>query len=384
MTDLLYNYDAYLSEFSAEVISCVQCSGGYEIILDKTAFFPEGGGQKSDTGMIGDSFVSDVQFVNGTPVHFCDKSVEKGSTVSCKINEKLRFKRMQLHSGEHIVSGILHKKCGVDNVGFHMDPDCAVIDFNAEIDDETLSEAEFEANEVIWQNRKITAFFPPENELDRYDYRSKLDLTENVRLVEIDGVDLCACCAPHVGRTGEVGIIKFISTVRHRGGIRIVIKAGSDAFSDYVSKHAVSCSVAEKLSLKPYEIADGVDKLYENLNSEHAAFSAFKMNVAENDRNNLEFINGCSVFITSVYDSDMMRSLSNYGKGVSRLSAVFSGDDESGYSYFAASDTEDIVSFGKIMNSSLNGRGGGRNGMISGKVLASADEIKQFFKDQEQ
>lgn len=379
MTEKLYYKNSYIKEFSATVISCEKVGKSYKIILDKTAFFPEGGGQKADTGIIGDAKVSDVQEIDGEIFHFVDNELKISTEYTCKIDWEQRFLRMQSHSGEHIVSGIVHSLYGFDNVGFHMEEDYVTVDFNGELTREQLNKVEEKVNRVIYDNVEIECFFPEETELETLDYRSKLDLKENVRLVKIGETDLCACCAPHVNRTGEIGVVKILDFMRHRGGIRIVMKSGLKALLDYREKYESVYDTSVLLSSKQHEIASFVEKKINEIDALQRKYTEFKMQIAENDKESLLFIGDTALFITSFYDADMMRELANYGMTKKEICVVFSGNEKSGFSYVAGSLNFDLNKFAKHFNSALNGRGGGRGTMIQGKVTTSKQEIIDYF-----
>lgn len=378
-TKKLYYENSYLMSFSAEVLSCEAVKDGYKTVLDKTAFFPEGGGQRADNGFIGDAPVTDVQEVDGVIYHFSRKPLTVGESYECSIDWKTRFRRMQQHSGEHIVSGVVHGIYGFDNVGFHMEEDYVTVDFSGELTREQLDEVEEKANEAVYSNFPIKCWHPDEEELKALDYRSKLDLTENVRLVEIENVDLCACCAPHLNSTGEIGLIKILDFMRHRGGVRVVIKSGFDALHDYRCKYKSVYDVSGLLSAKQNEIATAVERLQGELDAVRRELYDFKLSVAQKDKENLVAAGDCTYFITDGYDADMMREIANYGMVKSSLCLVFSGNSSDGYSYIIGSNTLDMKKVAKAVNSALNGRGGGRDTMIQGKVAAEKDKIIEFI-----
>lgn len=380
-TEKLYYSDSYIKEFDAVVISCDKTEKGYKVVLDKTAFFPEGGGQQADTGFIGDAVVSDVQEADEVIYHYIDKELTVSDEYTCKINWEQRFLRMQSHSGEHIVSGVVRSLFGYDNVGFHMEEDYVTVDFSGELTREQLDEVEEKTNRYIYDNIEIECFFPNENEIESLDYRSKLDLKEGVRLVRIGKADLCACCAPHVKRTGEIGVVKILDFMRHRGGVRIVMKSGLKALYDYREKYTSVYDVSVMLSSKQYEIASYVEKKIKENESLHRSFNDFKMQIAENDKENLYYIGDVAVFVTSFYDSDMMRELANYGMTQREICVILSGNEENGFSYVAGSLNFDLMKFAKHFNSALNGRGGGRGTMIQGKVAATKENITNYFNN---
>ena len=220
MTEKLYNQNAYLRAFSARVLSVSEGKGGHLVETDATAFFPEGGGQGADRGTLGGFNVLDVQEREGRIFHLLSGAPNVGDVVSGEVDFALRFERMQCHTGEHIVSGILHRLCGAENVGFHLG-DIVTLDIDVVVDRATLDRAEDLANEAVFRNIPVEISYPAPEALASMTYRAKLDLTENVRIVTIGDVDACACCAPHVAYTGEIGLIKILEFEKHRGGTRI-------------------------------------------------------------------------------------------------------------------------------------------------------------------
>ena len=275
MTEKLYDKDSHLKEFTGTVLSCEKTGEKYAVALNQTAFFPEGGGQQSDRGYIGDAYISDVQIKNGEILHFADKPLSVGQACKCKIDFDFRFRNMQNHSGEHIISGIIHRLYGFNNVGFHLGAEMTM-DFDGELTRQQLDEIEDLANKAVYENLPVKAYYPTDEELKSLDYRSKLDLKENVRIVEVKGVDVCACCAPHVRATGEIGIIKILDFEKYKGGVRLIVKCGTDALRDYREKYKNVLEISNLLSAKQPEVSLSVVKLNEQLSAEKAAAAALK------------------------------------------------------------------------------------------------------------
>ena len=223
----LYELDSELYEFEARVIACEKREGGYAIELNRTAFFPEGGGQYADPGTLAGLKVLDVQIEDGRILHMTDEPLTVGSTIKGILDAEERFVRMQNHSGEHILCGIAHARWGAENVGFHLGDREMTMDLDIPLTEEQLAELELAGNRAVWANAAITAEYPDEKALADLPYRSKLDLTDNVRIVTIEGVDACACCAPHVKRPGEIGAIKIVSAIHHKGGMRLWVLCGA-------------------------------------------------------------------------------------------------------------------------------------------------------------
>lgn len=266
MTTKLYDQDSHCRTFSAQVLSCTPVQGGqWHIVLDQTAFFPEGGGQPGDQGTLDTVRVLDTRERGDAIVHITDGPLTPGTSVTGELDWALRFARMQCHSGEHVLSGLAHSLYGCTNVGFHMGEDQVILDFDKELTPQQLTVLEDRANQLITENRPVTARYPTPEELAALDYRSKLDLTEQVRIVTIAGCDVCACCAPHVTCTGEIGLVKLVDAMRHRGGIRLWMVAGRLALADYQRKQTNIAAISAALSVQQPQAAQGVERLKQEL-----------------------------------------------------------------------------------------------------------------------
>jgi len=380
MTEKLYYTDSHMRDFAARVLECRRLEKGFAIILDRSAFFPEGGGQSADTGIIGSVRVKDVQLQDGEILHYTAEPLPAGEQVICRIDWEKRFRRMQSHSGEHIVSGLVHKLFGLENVGFHMG-ESMTVDFSGELTWEQLMQVEKLANEAVRENLPIRCFFPDERELERLQYRSKLELKEDVRLVEIEGVDLCACCAPHVEHTGEIGIIKIQDSMRHRGGVRVSLVCGMDAVEDYRRKQDSTAAVSALLSVKRDEIAPAVKKLLEEQQRQKERIAELSMALAAAKAEAVGETEGNICLFESVLDEVASRELVNLlVKKCGGLAAVFSGSDAEGYKYIIGSRRVDLRAAGREINAGIGGRGGGKSEMIQGRASGSAESIARFME----
>lgn len=376
MTEKLFYSNAYMSEFTASVLSCTRRSEDYAVELDKTAFFPEGGGQPGDTGFIGGAEVTDTVESDGRILHICRSACREGDTVACKVNFDYRFLNMQQHTGEHIFSGIIHSITGFDNVGFHMGSQFVTVDFNGKVSEQALERAEKLANAAVYADKPVEVFIPSEQELERLTYRSKKELEGDVRLVRIEGCDLCACCGTHVARTGEVGIIKAVSMINYKSGVRITLMIGSRALADYAGKNtAVHCAAA-MLSAKPEELTVQVDRLLHRLEELKAENAAIKHELLCCKSA------GCgAVVFDGEMNPDSARELCNLLADRLGTAAVFCGADDRGYKYTVISRTQDIRELCKGMNDALNGRGGGKADMVCGSLAAPQRAIEEFIAD---
>ena len=388
MTEKLFYKDSHLSEFEAEVVSCCPGENGlFEVELDRTAFFPEGGGQYADTGLLGEAKVLDVQEESGRIIHFTDAPLETGSRVKGSLDWEERFMKMQQHTGEHIVSGLVHSRFGYRNVGFHLGSEDCTMDFNGEITPEELADIELEANRAVWKNLKVETVYPPRGELERMEYRSKIEIEGPVRIIVIPGYDRCACCAPHVGRTGEIGMIKLTNIQRYKGGVRVTMLCGVRALADYAVKQQQAKTVGAMLCAKENETAEAVGHLkeeYEDL--KYALGEKEKMLVscmADLVPDGEEAV----CLFPDEMEGDSMRMLMN--RVLERghiLCAVFcrcSEPKENGpktaYRYVIGSRTLDMRSVVREFNPAFDGRGGGKPAMVQGTAHGSEAELRTWI-----
>lgn len=379
MTEKLFYQDSHRSTFTAIVQEVRPSGNGYEIILDRTAFFPEGGGQSSDTGSLGGVSVSDVQEIDGKIIHYTDGPLVEGTEVEGCIDWTERFSKMQQHTGEHIVSGLIHKIYGYHNVGFHLGTDSVTLDFNGAVPKEKLHEIEQLANEAVAKNLPVQVLYPTDEELSKISYRSKIEIEGQVRIVVIDGYDVCACCAPHVKQTGEIGLIKLVGMQNYKGGVRISMLCGFRALEDYYQKEKNNREIAVMLSAKEYETAVEVERLQEELAMKKAKIAELERKFLEQKVETLD-ISGEIVCLFEETDPVMTRELVNLllKKGA-KMAAVFSGNEREGYRYVLGSRSLDVRENGKLLNEAFHGRGGGKPEMVQGTVQGKREEIEAFL-----
>ena len=378
MTEKLYYLDSHLFSFRAKLLACTPWKEGYALELDRTAFFPEGGGQSADTGRIGEARISDVHEREGRILHYADRFLAPGTEVLCEIDAEQRLRRMQNHSGEHILSGLTHRMTGYDNVGFHMGGDCMTIDFSGELSEEQLRRLETLANEAIRADLPIRAWFPSAEELAAIDYRSKKELDGAVRLVEVKGVDICACCAPHVKSTGEVGLLKILSAERHRGGMRLTVICGMDALEDYRLRLESAGAVSRLLSVPREKIAAGVERVIGEQAKLKERAAALENELARRMAEDFAETEGNLCVFDTLLGEVALRELVNaLAAKCGGFAAAFSGSDEEGFRYIIGSRHVDLRAKSRELNAAIRGRGGGTPEMIQGRAQAAESEIRK-------
>jgi len=388
----LFYVDSEQREFNALVLSCTANADAktYNVVLDRTLFFPEGGGQSGDVGTLGTANVIDTKEKSGKIIHICDSPLEEGSRVEGKLNWEVRYDRMQQHSAEHIVSGLICQRFGYQNVGFHVGEDKTTLDFNGPLTAAEVAEIEVESNRVIYQRLPIQTMFPTKEEEAELEYRSKIDIAGQVRIVYIEGVDMCACCAPHVYDTGEIGMIKIVDASAYKGGMRLSIVCGLRALKDYNVKAASVRAISEMLSSPQLGIEDSVGGLKTLSDARKgeiifwqgkytdALKNAFKSGI--NASNSIIVDGELLVHFEEEIDSDVARRFVNDIVEAFRIAATFIGDDNKGYHYIICSSGEEASAFANEMNAALSGKGGGRGNQVQGSVAATREQIETYFR----
>lgn len=379
ITEKIYYTDAYIKEFKARVLSSVKADEGYDTVLDRTAFFPEEGGQYSDTGEISGALVSYVFERDGVIHHITSEQLAEGCEVFGKINFDERYEKMQCHTAEHILSGLFHSLYGLDNVGFHLGADDVTMDISAPISRDDIYRVESLANEIIYKNVEVKTSFPSSDELSSLVYRAKLDLAENVRIVDIGEYDSCACCAPHVAMTGEIGIIKIFDFEKLRGGMRLHISAGRRAYARLCESYTELRKICALLSAMPNEGAALVEKLICDLKRREDEYQAYRNSHIDKDAAALGSTDGNLVlFLDGASVPEMIRFSNAAVPKVGGVLVLLSGEEGS-YKYVISSVSVDLRERSREINEALSGRGGGRAEMIQGGFSATMEEIKRYF-----
>ena len=402
----LYYEDVHMTEFEATVTECIydEKKKIYKVVLDQTAFFPEEGGQVADKGTI--IFFSpnetdtnkgnmaaiqemetnptcltllDAHIKNDVIYHYVKQEIPVGSVIKGCVDWNQRFDFMQQHSGEHIVSGLVNKYYGYDNVGFHLGLQEVTLDFNGVLTLEQLREIEEKANEAIWKNLPVNIAYPSSQELSVLEYRSKLDLTENVRIVTIPGYDVCACCAPHVDTTGQIGMIKITNVQSHRGGVRVNILCGNRALQDYTLKQNNAFAISASLSVKQDFISDGVERLKEENFKQKEVINSLQAAILKNLAENLPVPSESShaiLFVEPMDDIAIRNLINDLVPKYAGYAGVFWGNDTDGYRYIVGSRSLDCRELATALREKFGAKGGGKAPMIQGNVAAAKEQIE--------
>ena len=387
MTQRLYYDDVYMKEFDAKVLRCEASGSNWKIVLDRCAFYPEGGGQSGDRGILADPAsdrmiqVADTQEEGEDIVLVCDAPVPEGSSVRGTLDWEYRFDRMQNHSGEHIISGLIHTRLGYNNVGFHMSADRMTIDLDGEISEEVLREIEQKANEIVWSNVPVRIDTYTEEEAEEIEFRSKRELHGQIRVVSIPGADVCACCGTHVAFTGEIGPIRIVSHVRFKGGIRMELMCGRWAYQYMTEVFRQNHQVSVLMSSKMLETAGAVTKLLDDQTQLKGRMIGLFYEQIERKADELAGTGDVLIFAQNYTPVLVQKLTARVMEKTDSAVFSFAGNDEEGYKYAVGQTGGDLKAFVKNMNEELSGRGGGKPFFLQGSVSSDLESIVKFFSE---
>lgn len=380
----LFYQDTHMIDFEATVTECFadEKNKGWQVVLDRTAFFPEEGGQTADRGTLNDLTVMDVQIKDDIIYHLVAEPMEVGSSVTGYVDWNQRLDFMQQHSAEHILSGLLYKHYGFHNTGFHLSVNEVTMDFDGQLIWEQLRQIESQANEIVWRDLPVYAYFPTSEELENMEYRSKIEIEGDVRIVEIVGVDTCACCAPHVSFTGEIGVIKIVSAMNHRGGMRLTLLCGNRALKDYSFRQDTFSVLTSMLSAKPEKIIEAVKRLQDeagNLKNtaNQLANQLMELKLAalpspETTENAVLFVELSNMVAVRNTVNDLTSRYQGY-------CAIFAGNDTDGYNYIIGSSAKDCREIATLLREQFAAKGGGTAPMVQGSVKAVKEQLSKLF-----
>lgn len=381
MTRRLFYEDAYIDAFDAVVTGCEMVVDAWSVTLDRTAFYPEGGGQPGDTGALGGVRVCDTQDgPDGEIRHITDGPLAVGTAVHGQIDWPVRFSHMQHHTGEHILSGLLHSLYGVDNVGFHMGRDAVTIDLSRELSWDELLHAERLANETVWRDVPVRIEYPDAGALAALAYRSKKALSGAVRIVTVPGADVCACCGTHTARTGAVGMIKLLSAQRYKGGTRVWLCCGGRALKDYEAKNASVHAISALLSAKPGEVAGAAARMQRENEALRQRLSALRRQLFAYRAKEVEQGARCAVLFEEAMEPVDLRHLCMALTSRCGVAAVLAGGEGDRWSYAVGSEQTDVRPLGAALNETFDGCGGGKPGLVQGTLTGAREQLSHFFE----
>ena len=393
MTKKLYDIDAYAREFDATVLSCEAESAKeagvektvYNVVLDQTLFFPEEGGQSPDKGVLGKGNVLDVQIKKDVITHTLDVALETGATVHGEIDWKHRFSNMQQHSGEHIFSGTVHRLYGFHNVGFHLSDNIVSMDFDGVLTDEDVAKVEYLVNEAIVRNLPITISYPNKEELAQLEYRSKIEIEGQVRIVTIGDVDVCACCAPHVRNTGEIGMLKVMSLQNYKGGVRITILCGFRALEAFREKNAVVSGLMNSLTSSQDVLVDRVEKLKASNQDYKYRLAAAKQKLMEIKISQIPAEQEHVILFGQDIENLVMRNTVNeLTTKHAGVCGIFVGDEMEGYQFIIGSANVDCTKVAALLREATKAKCGGSKQMIQGSVKAPKALLRAVMEELEE
>lgn len=382
----LFDKDAYATEFEATVMTCEEKEQNnqrmYQVVLDQTLFFPEEGGQSPDQGTIDGVEVLNVQTQKGIITHTLAAPVEAGSKVKGVVEWQHRFYNMQQHSGEHIFSGIVNRRFGYDNVGFHLSDSVVTMDFNGVMEAKEIEDIEDEVNMVIAKNIPIEVSYPAREELEKLQYRSKIEIDGQVRIVTIPGYDVCACCAPHVRHTGEIGMLKVMNAQNYKGGMRISILCGFRALEAFRQKSAIVTELMDIFTTNQDALAENAEKL-------KSTNQSLKMQLAEAKQEVMEYkvaslptdIDNAIIFESNLETPVMRNVINQLVEKYDGISAIFVGSDTTGYNFIIGSQKTDCRIIAAALKNKLEARGGGSAVMVQGSLKAQREAIEFLLDD---
>ncbi len=388
-TEKYFEADAYRTQAEGRILAIEpDGKGGGKAALDGTVFYPEGGGQPADRGTL---TLADGTVLTVTDVHesagviwhtvaSLPESVSAGAVVTEAIDWTWRFDKMQQHTGEHILSGILHRMFGAENVGFHIGSDAVRMDTSVPISAEGLREAELAANRIVWQDVPVVITYPTREELAALTYRSKKELEGQVRIVTIPGADVCACCGTHTASTGAVGQIKILASENYKGGVRLSIVCGERALLAAQAMRERQADIGALLSAKPSETANAVHRVYDEYTA--LKFAHFGLCGQLFDALAAQVVPGEDALrIVPGLDPDGLHRLAVcLSEATTGLCAALT-PNEKGTGYCLAQAGGDVRALTKALNAALNGRGGGKPGICQGSCAADPEQVLHYLQN---
>ena len=380
MTERLYYDNTYLMEFDAQVLACNAKEECFDVLLDRSAFYPTSGGQPFDTGMLGDAEVIDVNVTGGEVWHTVTKPLNVGETVHGKINWERRFDHMQQHAGDHMIASALHRMMGGVTIGLHISSDVSTIDVAmpdgaTRISAEDIRRIEMDVNEHIQRDVPIRCWFPAQEELKILPLRKEPTVSEHVRIVAIGDDEMVACGGTHPSSAGQIGLVKIVSVSPARGKMRVAFLAGKRALKDYFACHEAAHSAAELVSGAVDNLKENIETLQEKLRAAEYELVQFKkeqlLSQAQRMAEEAEILPDGTKMIAGFIDADAMLLKDFVSRMIEQPGTIALMGAASGtqaiYVFGCSCDVD--VNMGTLMRESVRehgGKGGGRPDFAQG------------------
>lgn len=387
-TKRLFDENVMQRECEAVVVRTEPYHEGYAVVLDQTVFFPEGGGQLSDTGTLtaGEKAlpVKHVHEKAGEIFHETKEPLAPGTKVVAKLDWPVRFDHMQQHCGEHMLSYAFYKLFGAHNVGFHMSADMVGIDLDREVDWQQALQAERFTNREIQEDRPITTKLVPAEEAAKMNLRKFNDkLTGILRIVTVEGSDSCTCCGTHPTSSGMVGLVKIFKVEKHKEGSRISFLCGREALERVEQYMLAALDASNLLSIKETELPDGIARLQqekkelgERLTECTGKLLEYRIEEMKAHSATTEAGHAKFVFLESDMTPKEAKALAKrLGEIPEAFSAIFYQNGERLNYMFLATDGAAVNCQQVILtvNEAFGGRGGGRPESCQGSAICPAD-----------
>lgn len=383
----LYYENPYQDSFAAVVMSIDAVKDEFVVRLSESCFYPEGGGQPGDRGYLTlDALrweVYDTRMVEGQVGHFCRHvdGLSVGQEISGQIDWARRHEMMQLHSAEHIFSGLVNQAFGYNNVGFHINEELMYFDFDGYLDESQLQVLELDVNRVIQAQQAIVISQHDNAEIESLVFRSKKAIPEALRLVTIAGVDVCACCGTQLKNTGEIGVFIVTDSLRYKSGVRVTALAGMRALRYMQALQNSAREAARLLSAKTTELGAAVKSTQtkqqsaesQNSRLSRLYFEALQKQIPTGSKQTYRYFSGFSDKQVKDYCKAMAEGQPGVHIGLRAT------EDPKRLQYFVASQNVDLKHTVELINVALNGKGGGRGGFAQGTIAVDYATARSYF-----
>ena len=373
----LFYEDQYIKSFEASIVDIKEKEGKYYITLDKTAFFPGGGGQSSDLGTIDGLNVIDIIEEKNEIIHILNEKPKTIENVHCEIDWNRRFDGMQQHLGQHVLSGCFFNLFNANTVGIHLGKDISTVDIVGTISEEQIIEVERKANEIILENHKVEFVMTTRKEAKSLGLRRELATKDQgIRVVKIQDLDINACCGVHPNSTLELQLIRIKGIENHKGNTRIEFLAGNRAVLNYLDSDRILGKVCNTLSAGYEEVEKSISNLLHNYREVREENSKIRIKLAEFEVNELvqsgEVVDEVSI-IKKIYSEENMKFLTKLANTIveedNRVILFAIKDKDKANLLFSCSKNLKSLNMGTLLKdaiSLIDGNGGGSNILAQG------------------